>query len=287
MNDKIRYSCADFTFPLLAHNEALYLIKLLGFNAVDLGIFENRSHHYPSDIAKNPTEKGAELATTLNNIGLSASDVFLQTGKEPSIAATNAPDKMIRTKNRQLFLKMLDFTTRVGSTHMTGLPGVHHEGQSAEDDWNRACEETNWRLETAKAKGIVYSIEAHLGSILSDAENTLQFIGDCPGLTLTLDYGHFIHQGQSNESIHPLISHASHFHARGGARGELQTMVSENEIDFKTIISKLLELGYGKFICFEYVYNDWGDCNRTDNVSETILLRQLLDKALPQFYGKG
>lgn len=277
--DKIKYSCADFTFPLLAHKDALHLIKLLGFAAVDLGIFEERSHHYPTSIAKNPIEQAAELARTLNNIGLKASDVFLQTGKEPSIAATNAPDKFVRTENRQLFLKMLDFTTHVGSTHMTGLPGVRHKGQSADDDWNRACEETKWRVETAKAKGVVYSIEAHLGSILSDAENTLQFVADCPGLTLTLDYGHFIYLGQSNESVHPLLSHASHFHVRGGARGKLQTLVCENEIDFKTIISKLREIRYSKFVCFEYVYNDWGDCNRTDNVSETILLRQLLDKA--------
>jgi sugar phosphate isomerase/epimerase len=280
MNEnKIKYACADFTFPLLAHKDVLHLVKMLGFRAVDLGIFEGRSHHYPSDLAKNPIQEGIKLDKILNEIGLKASDVFLQTGKEPSIAATNIPDKSVREKNREIFLKMLDFTLAVKSGHITGLPGVPHQGEKSDDDWNRACEETIWRLETAHAKGVLYSIEPHLGSILNNPATTLQFISDCPGLTLTLDYGHFIYQGQSNESIHPLLPYASHFHARGGAKEKLQTMVSENEIDFMTIISKLKEINYSGFICFEYVYNDWGGCNRTDNVSETILLHELLYQA--------
>lgn len=279
MNEnKIRYSCADFTFPLLPHNKVLQLIKLLDFDAVDLGIFEDRSHHYPSDIAKNPAKEGTKLAKDLNDTGLKASDVFLQTGKEPSIAATNSPDRPVRNNNRDMFFKMLDFADSVNCDHITGLPGVPYNSENSEDDWKRACEETNWRIKVAKERKIVYAIEPHLGSILPDPATTLRFIDECPGLTLTLDYGHFIYQGQSNESIHPLISHASHFHARGGAKGKLQTMVQENEIDFKTIISKFNKIGYSGFVCFEYVYDDWGDCNKTDNVSETVLLHDLLNK---------
>jgi sugar phosphate isomerase/epimerase len=276
--NKIRYSCADFTFPLLPHNNVLRLIKLLGFDAVDLGIFEDRSHHFPSIIAKEPVKEGITLAKVLKSVGLTAADVFLQTGKEPSIAATNSPDKSVRNNNRETFLKMLDFAGAVDCGHITGLPGVPHDGENSEDDWARACEETNWRIEAANAQKIIYSIEPHLGSILSDPVTTLQFINDCPGLTLTLDYGHFIYQGQSNESIHPLITYSSHFHARAGAKGRLQSRVKENEIDFEKIISKFKEIEYSGFICLEYVYNDWGGCDRTDNVSETILLHGLLNQ---------
>lgn len=279
MNEnKIRYSCADFTFPLLPHNKVLRLIKLLGFDAVDLGIFEDRSHHYPSVLAKGPVKEGINLAKTLSDEGLTAADVFLQTGKEPSITATNSPDRSVRNNNREIFSKMLDFAGAVDCGHITGLPGVLHEGENPDDDWNRACEETNWRIEAAIERKIVYSVEPHLGSLLTNPKTTLRFIDQCPGLSLTLDYGHFIYLGQSNESIHPLILQASHFHARGGANGKLQTMVKENEIDFETILSRFNEIGYSGFICFEYVYNDWGDCNRTDNVSETILLHQLLNQ---------
>ncbi len=279
MNEnKTKYSCADFTFPLLLHHKALQLIKLLGMDAVDLGIFEDRSHHYPSHIAKDPAGIGKKITRQLGDIGLEAADVFLQTGTEPPIAAVNNPEKSVRINNRELFLKTLEFATVLECRHITGLPGVIHKGEKFQDDWKRACEETRWRLETAKDANMVYSIEPHVGSILSNAETTLQFTNDCPGLTLTLDYGHFIYQGQTNESVHPLIPHASHFHARGGAKGKLQTIVKENEIDFETIISRFKETGYSGFICMEYVYVDWEECNRTDNVSETIRLYELLEK---------
>lgn len=277
MNEnKIKYSCADFTFPLLPHNKALQVIKLLGIDAVDLGIFENRSHHYPSHIAKDPVGIGKQLAHELSSIGLEAADVFLQTGADPPIAAANSPEESVRSNNRELFLKTLEFTNTLGCLHITGLPGVIHKEEKFQDDWKRACEATHWRVETAKAANVVYSIEPHVGSILPNAETTLQFVTDCPGLTLTLDYGHFIYQGQTNESVHPLIPYASHFHARGGAKGKLQTPVQENEIDFKTIMSRFKEIKYSGFICVEYVYMDWEGCNRTDNVSETIRLQELL-----------
>lgn len=281
-HNHIRFSCADFTFPLLAHDRVLQLIKLLGIDAVDLGLFEDRSHVYPSHIVKDPAGKGRLLAAQLDKAGLTASDVFLQTGAEPPIAAANTPDAGIRSQNRTLFAKTLEFSDTLGCRHLTGLPGVHHKGENLQDDWKRAVEETWWRVEQAKAAGIVYAIEPHVGSILPDASTTLQFIQDCPDITLTLDYGHFIYQGQSNQSVHPLVSHASHFHARGGARGQLQTIVKENEIDFETIIDRFKAIGYTGFICLEYVYQDWEGCNRTDNVSETILLHQLLRQLIGQ-----
>ena len=55
-------------------------------------------------------------------------------------------------------------------------------------------------------------------------------------------------------------------------------MVSENEIDFKTIVSRFKEKGFLGFTCLEYVHVDWEGCNKTDNVSETIQLQKLLRK---------
>lgn len=275
---RIKYSCADFTFPLLPHTSALKLIKLLGIDAVDLGIFEDRSHLYPSHIAKDPIGRGKQLAAELHEIGLAPADVFLQTGAEPPVSATNSPDNSVRARNRDMFMKILDFTNTLGCSHLTGLPGVVHKGEPFQNDWQRACEENIWRTERAKAAEIVYAVEAHVGSILPDAQITLQFINDCAGLTLTLDYGHFIYSGQTNESVHPLIPYASHFHARGGSKGRLQTTVKENEIDFGSILSLLNQINYSGSICMEYVYQDWEGCNRTDNVSETILLLDVLKK---------
>ena len=45
---QFKLACADFTFPLLPHDDALDLIAALGFDGVDLGMFEGRSHLQPS-----------------------------------------------------------------------------------------------------------------------------------------------------------------------------------------------------------------------------------------------
>ena len=283
---KIKYSCADFTFPLLSHRSALQLIQLMGIGAVDLGLFEDRSHNYPSAIIKDFNAVVETVKNHLDAADLAVSDVFLQTGADPPIHAANTPDHSVRDKNREMFLKIVEFTHAVGSEHITGLPGVYHKGHERSDDWGRAIEEAQWRIEYASKAGITYSVEPHVGSILPNATITMDFIKACPGLTLTLDYGHFIYQGQSNKSVHPLIPYASHFHARGGAKGRLQTIVRENTIDYYEIINLLLESGYEGYICLEYVYQDWEGCNRTDNVSETLLLHDLLLNYTLNAYGE-
>jgi len=271
------YSCADFTFPLLSHEKVLDLLQLLEFSAVDLGIFEDRSHHYPSEIAQDPSAAADRLKDSLDRRGLTPADVFVQTGAEPPVAAANDPDSAVRTRNVATFDAMINFTAHLGAKHLTGLPGVAHEGSDPQADWDLAVAEARRRAEVCRERGITYAVEPHIGSILPDPPTTLRFLEAVPGLTLTLDYGHFIYEGVDNASVHPLIPHASHFHARGGAKGLLQTPVEENEIDFPAILRQLRDCGYSGYLCLEYVYVNWAGCNRTDNLSETLRLREQLE----------
>ena len=43
----LELACADFTFPLLPHDRVLALIAALEIPAVDIGLFEDRSHLQP------------------------------------------------------------------------------------------------------------------------------------------------------------------------------------------------------------------------------------------------
>lgn len=272
----MKFSCADFTFPLLPHGKALQLIKLLDIDAVDLGLFEDRSHHNPSRIAAAPEAEARQLRETLDRIELVPSDVFLQMGAEPALRAVNDPDLALRAGNREIFSAILKFTAELGCAHLTGLPGVFHPGSDPERDLDLARQETAWRVGEAEKRGLAYAIEAHVGSILVEPRQVLNFLADVPGLTLTLDYGHFVYQGIENDAILPLLPHASHIHVRGGAPGKLQSTMAENQINFPSIRAELGALGYGGFTCLEYVYVDWEGCNRTDNVSETLRLMRAL-----------
>jgi hypothetical protein len=69
-------ACADFTFPLLDHDRVLDLIALLEFPAVDIGLFEDRSHLWPSREFKQLDKRAALLKKKLSNRGLKAADVL-------------------------------------------------------------------------------------------------------------------------------------------------------------------------------------------------------------------
>lgn len=276
----MKFSCADFTFPLLPHDSVLQLIKLLGIHAVDLGFFSGRSHLQPEHVRGNVVGAAKKFRARMDDLGLELADVFLQTSEDPAGLPANHPDQAVREKTREFMKLAIEFAVNAGSRHITGLPGVSHLGVSDGDSLSRAAEESSWRAAEATKAGLVYAVEAHVGSICPSPETTLEFLRQSQHVTLTLDYGHFIYQGLSNESVHSLLRHASHFHARGGAPRQLQSTVKDNTIDFAAIVRELRRLNYQGFICLEYVWVDWEGCNRTDNVSETLLLKQHLENLI-------
>ena len=71
-------------------------------------------------------------------------------------------------------------------------------------------------MERAKECGLVFAVEAHLGSLADTPEKAEKLAADVPGLTLTLDYTHFTKMGVADGAVAPLMKYASHFHARRG-----------------------------------------------------------------------
>jgi len=73
-----------------------------------------------------------------------------------------------------------------------------------------------------------------------------------------------------------MLADASHFHARGACRGKLQAPLKGNTIDYPRVLRTMARMNYSGFVVLEYVWVDWMGCNEVDNLSETILLRDLL-----------
>jgi sugar phosphate isomerase/epimerase len=270
------FSCADFTFPLLDRRQAFSLLRLLDFRLVDLGLFERNDHMRTSAMLASSPQFTAELLEDLDRAELRPADVFLQIGVDPRQASTNDPQAAVRLQNRGIFERTLQLCAALDCKHLTGLPGVSH-GDVARD-LAHAVEETQWRMELCRATGITYAIEPHIGSICFDVVSTRRLLDAVSGLSLTLDYGHFIAVGQSSEEVHPLLPSASHIHLRGGAAGRLQTSFGENTIDFAAILGHLHALHFNGALALEYVWIDWEGCDRSDTISETLLLRQAAQK---------
>ena len=91
-------------------------------------------------------------------------------------------------------------------------------------------------MAASKEADIQYSIEPHVGSLCPTPAATMEFLRRLPGLTLTLDYGHFIYQNQDPAAADALLPHAAHFHARAAMPGRLQTRLAKNQIDFAPMV---------------------------------------------------
>ena len=273
---KLKLACADFTFPLLSHEQSLRLISMLGFDGVDIGLFEERSHLWPSRVFQDVDRWADELKGSVDGMGLRVADVFLQMSPDFRALAINHPDPSRRQRARDWFVRALEYAARCGCDHVTILPGVHFEDESPERSFARAVEELTWRVERAGRSGIVLGTEAHVGSLVSDPPSAGQLVTSVPGLTLTLDYTHFTRAGLPDSAVEPLLAHASHLHVRGARPGRLQAAFKDNVIDYRRIVERLREAGYGRWIGVEYVWTDWEHCNECDNLSETILFRDYL-----------
>ncbi len=273
---KLKLATADFSFPLLAHDKVLDLIALLEFDGVDIGLFEGRSHLWPSKEFKSPAKSGNRLRRKLSDRGLRCADVFLQMNPSFIPYAINHPQSARRRRARDWFLKTLEYATTAGAEHVTTLPGVRFDGEKFCNSWQRSCDELAWRVEQARQHSIVFGVEAHVGSITPGPKSALRLVLDVPGLTLTLDYTHFTRAGLPDRESEPLIAHASHFHARGACKGRLQTSFPRNTIDYARVLRVMQKSGYRGYVGIEYVWVDWEHCNEVDNLSETIQMRDFL-----------
>jgi sugar phosphate isomerase/epimerase len=272
---KLRLACSDYTFPLLPHEHVFKLIAALGFEGVDVGLFEDRSHLQPSHVLPHLAHSANELSAKVRDQGLEFADVFYQASSFQDRAA-NDPDPERRAKSRELFLRMLEFALRCNAHHVTGLPGIDWEGVPHDTSLKRAADELSWRAEQARQVGVVYSVEAHLGSVAPTPAAAKALIDLAPGLTLTLDYTHFVKQEFSQDECETLMPYAAHYHARGAEPGRLQASMRANRVDFKRVLQAMERANYRGYVGVEYVWTEWEHCDEVDNISETVLLRDQL-----------
>jgi sugar phosphate isomerase/epimerase len=273
---KLKLACADFAFPLLSHEHALDLIALLGFRSVDVGLFEGHSHLWPSRAFQDAEQAAKELVKRLRDRGLQASDIYFQPAQDFISLAPNHPDEAVRVKSRGLFENAVEFASACGSSHITALPGVRFDHEPKDACVGRCSEELAWRCERARKAKITFSVLPHVGSIVAVPWEADRLVKNTHGLTLTLDYSQFTREGFPDDTVEPLLRHASHVHARGAKKGHIQSPWKDNVIKFEHILKLMERENYRGSITIAYITSDWEHCNDVDNLSETIRMRDFL-----------
>jgi sugar phosphate isomerase/epimerase len=273
----MRFATGDYSFPLLSWEKSLRLASDLGMAGIDISLFQDRSQLKPEEVLANPSVAGAKARAAVEINGMAIADVFGIPGKDFVELCPNHPEATVRRDSREYFRRLVDFAASSGAAHITSLPGVVFE--EFPGSFARCIEELSWRLEVAQRAGLEFAVEAHIGSIVADPKHAKRLVESVSGLTLTLDLGHFIAQGYQQADANELIEHASHVHARCAAPGRLQAPLKSNVIDFPDLVKRLAARDYSGWYAIEYVWVDWEHCNEVDNLSETILLRGVLEAA--------
>jgi sugar phosphate isomerase/epimerase len=277
-----RLACADNTFRLVQPWEsAVTMISLLELDAVDVCLMGNRSHLRPEDVRADIPACARRIREGLAARDLELSDLFCIPWTDFERFAPNHPDSEERERSRALFRDMLELAALAGAPGMTMLPGIDWPGETHEESFQRSVEELGWRAEQARARGLRFSIEPHLGSVAQAPKEAGRLCRETQGaVELTLDYSHFVYQGYDENAIEPLLAHARHLHARGSRHERMQAALKDSTVDFERMVAAARGVGYDGDIGLEYLWIDWEHLNECDTVSETILLRDRLRAAI-------
>jgi sugar phosphate isomerase/epimerase len=270
-----RFSCSEYSFPALALEDRLAIVRLLGFEFVDLGLFVTS----PEEIAEltgDPAGTTARLGAALEASGLTAVDLFLILGGDDFAAgAANARSLADREARRRTFLAALQCATDLGVEGLTVLPGMPW-AEDPNGGWRCAVDELSWRVERVAEQGVELRIEPHLASIVSTPELVAALGQEVPGLRLTLDASHFVCQSITIDRILPLAPLAGHIHVRSAKPGGIQVHWRRNETDFAALVGALRQAGYGGYLCVEYVPMEKWRCDELDVISEILATRKAL-----------
>lgn len=259
-----------WTFARCTVAEAAGIIRALGLDHMDLG---NVADFDPAYIADHLADEAARLNRIKAQHGLTFVDAFPHVGLPYSL---NNPDPEARAAHRRTLTAFMDFAVAIGLAGVTVSPGRYWPGQTPAADFERGAEELRYLVAAGQRRGLFTRIEPHIESVTWTPDLTLAMLAAVPGLSLTLDYSHFVMHALPADQIARLDPHATHWHARQAAPGQAQARAAHGTIDFAGIIGGLKARDYQGTVTLEYVHGDWMGMDRLDCLTETVVLRDQL-----------
>jgi sugar phosphate isomerase/epimerase len=264
-----RVSCSEYSFPAVAgQHERIGIVKLLGFELVDLALFLPDG----AELVADPGAVAARLRASLAAHGLASEDLFLSIGATVEEIAPNQRDPGLRERGRREFTAAARIAAELGIPGLTILPGVSWAEDEA-TSWAVCVEELAWRVSEASALGVEVRIEAHAGSICALPELARRLCAEVPGLRLTLDCSHFEVQAVTLDRVLELAPLAGHMHVRAAKPGAIQISWRDNETDFDAVVEALRAVDYRGAFCVEYVPMPKWRCDEMDVVTEALATR--------------
>lgn len=239
----IELACHIWAYNDRPLEEAVGTIARMGFRNIDLG---SGAHLDLETAAAHPGTEARRLREVLRDFNLSLTDLYL------NLPYINDPDPEKRAEQIDLFERLLPFALALGTPGITISPGIlHDDGQ--EHSLARAIPSLLRLVQAAVDSDLRISFEPHMDSAVTTPADVLLLVEAVPGLSLTLDYAHFIVQGIQLKDIKPLLPHAAHVHIRQAVKGRLQTAFAQGRIDLKVMMQDLHEADFHGTVTVEYM----------------------------------
>jgi sugar phosphate isomerase/epimerase len=239
----LRLACHLWAYNDRPFDEALATAARLGFQYVDLG---SGAHLDVDKAAQDPLGEARRIKERLAEYQLALSDLYLM------LPFINAPDPKPREGQLHLFRRLIPFALALGTPGITVSTGLIH-ADGPDHARARAFPALMQMAHAISETPLRFSFEAHMDSAISTTQEALMLLESVPNLRLTLDYAHFVVQGQSLKEIRPLLEYVDHVHIRQAVKGRLQTPHSQGRLDLEALLRDLLEANYQGALAIEYM----------------------------------
>lgn len=262
----MKLSVTAWSFPHLTLAEVGGITKVLGIDAIDVGLF------YASALDKarllsEPEAYGAEIKSSLPVDVANYYHLFGNGLMDRNLSLGPDEDNLNDLK------ASLEFAKVAGAPSVFILPGMVNPGQSRREALAASIEALKPMVEAGQEAGVTVTIEPHVHGILETVEMTQEILAKVPGLKIALDLAHFVSLGYRQDEIEVLAEHAGHVHLRQAKQGHLQNKLEEGTINFPAFFGALRDASYDGWLAIEYVHQAYMNTLFDDVLSETVKMR--------------
>ena len=279
----IELGCCAFNFRGLSLEDALQLVRHLGFRNVDLGASGPDAQVNQEAAAARPARVGGELRTLIKRQGLVPVELFCCTiyvDGEPVDA--NHPDPHLRKRLLARYRGLCQCAAEAGFQSVMGVPGRPQPELNPQAAWDAAAETLSEMVEIAGKCGLAFNVEPGSSSILHTPQAAERMAQEVPGLGYTLDYAHFYGQSIPQQEVVPLHAYTRHMHAKPARPGVAKCLVHEGEIDFESILQDLQQRAWAGTISMECIYDVNAPSLTAHPAFQSVLLAHQIERILEE-----
>jgi sugar phosphate isomerase/epimerase len=266
----MRIACHAWAYNNLPLEEAVGTIARLGFRYIDLG---SGPHLDVNRAAADPETLAAAIRQLLERFALALTDLYVL------LPHINSADPAQRDAQITLFEKLIPFATALGTPGITLSPGIIQK-DGADHSLARSIPALLRMLQAAEDTDLRISFEPHMDSVTQKPEQALLLLQAVPGLSITLDYAHFVCQGIARSAIEPLMEHVAHVQVRQAKKNVLQIAHNDGTLDLQQLVQDLHNADYRGALTVEYMTTfGWHGMKKISISTETARTRDALKTA--------